>query len=142
MKKIRIRDPGFKKKFGFGIKIPDPQYCFFLSQLVCFFLFFFYFFSQANGLSVRNELLSFHSKWYSSNIMSMAILGQQVGQILLYDNNLYQWFFVVDAVLDYVWVRLKGDFLGCLDIEKSIFYPHRKCTVVQQTTPRILIAAA
>jgi hypothetical protein len=53
------------------------------TALVCFFSYFLLFISQANGLSVRNELLSFHSKWYSSNIMSMAILGQQVGQILL-----------------------------------------------------------
>jgi hypothetical protein len=27
---------------------------------------------------VRNELLKFHSEWYSSNIMAMAVLGQQV----------------------------------------------------------------
>ena len=32
-------------------------------------------------MSVRDELLKFHSQWYSSNIMSMAILGQQVSSI-------------------------------------------------------------
>jgi hypothetical protein len=53
------------------------------TALVCFFSYFLLFICQANGLSVRNELLSFHSKWYSSNIMAMAILGQQVGEYLL-----------------------------------------------------------
>jgi hypothetical protein len=83
------------QKYGFGIQrskrhwIRDHG-----SRIrICSGLFFYYFLlfiGQANGLSVRNELLSFHSKWYSSNIMSMAILGQQVGQIPLYDNNLYR----------------------------------------------------
>ncbi len=27
---------------------------------------------------MRNELLKFHGEWYSSNIMAMAVLGQQV----------------------------------------------------------------
>jgi hypothetical protein len=49
------------------------------TALVCFFYYLLLFIFKANGLSVRNELLSFHSKWYSSNIMAMAILGQQVG---------------------------------------------------------------
>ena len=29
---------------------------------------------------VRDELLRFHKKWYSSNIMGLTILGQQVQQ--------------------------------------------------------------
>jgi len=32
---------------------------------------------KESGLVVRDELLKFHSKWYSSNIMGLAVLGQQ-----------------------------------------------------------------
>lgn len=31
---------------------------------------------KEQGLNVRDELLKFHDKWYSSNIMSLAILGK------------------------------------------------------------------
>jgi insulysin len=29
------------------------------------------------GIDVRQELLNFHRKWYSSNIMSLAVVGNQ-----------------------------------------------------------------
>jgi hypothetical protein len=29
------------------------------------------------GLDVRQELLKFHDKWYSSNMMSLAVVGNQ-----------------------------------------------------------------
>jgi insulysin len=32
---------------------------------------------KANGDDVRKELLAFHEKWYSSNIMAFAVLGNQ-----------------------------------------------------------------
>lgn len=31
---------------------------------------------KENGTNVRDELLKFHDKWYSSNIMCMAVLGK------------------------------------------------------------------
>lgn len=32
---------------------------------------------KEEGVSVREELLAFHSKWYSSNIMGLAVLGRE-----------------------------------------------------------------
>ncbi|XP_026685109.1 insulin-degrading enzyme, partial [Diaphorina citri] len=32
---------------------------------------------KSKGIDVRNELLKFHNKWYSSNIMGLAILGKE-----------------------------------------------------------------
>ena len=29
------------------------------------------------GINVRQELLNFHKKWYSANIMSLAVVGNQ-----------------------------------------------------------------
>lgn len=31
---------------------------------------------KEKGISVRDELLKFHNKWYSSNIMCLAVLGK------------------------------------------------------------------
>lgn len=33
---------------------------------------------KAKGVNVRDQLLKFHSTWYSSNIMSLAILGKGI----------------------------------------------------------------
>lgn len=33
------------------------------------------------GLNIRDELLKFHDKWYSSNIMSVCVLGK--GNLLI-----------------------------------------------------------
>ena len=30
----------------------------------------------AKGIDVRQELLSFHERWYSANIMSLVVLGK------------------------------------------------------------------
>uniref|UniRef100_T1ISN5 Insulin-degrading enzyme n=1 Tax=Strigamia maritima TaxID=126957 RepID=T1ISN5_STRMM len=32
---------------------------------------------KSNGINVREELLKFHSQWYSSNIMALAVLGKE-----------------------------------------------------------------
>jgi insulysin len=32
---------------------------------------------KSKGVSVRDELLKFHDKWYSSNIMALVVLGDQ-----------------------------------------------------------------
>lgn len=32
---------------------------------------------KVNGIDVRKELLNFHQKWYSSNIMTMVVLGKE-----------------------------------------------------------------
>ena len=32
---------------------------------------------KANGISVREELLKFHQEYYSSNLMSLAVLGKE-----------------------------------------------------------------
>ncbi|QQP57680.1 Metalloproteaselike, partial [Caligus rogercresseyi] len=32
---------------------------------------------KSKGILVRDELLGFHEKWYSSDIMSLAVLGSQ-----------------------------------------------------------------
>uniref|UniRef100_A0A1S4H4P4 Insulin-degrading enzyme n=1 Tax=Anopheles gambiae TaxID=7165 RepID=A0A1S4H4P4_ANOGA len=32
---------------------------------------------KLNSINVRNELMTFHNKWYSSNIMSLAVFGQE-----------------------------------------------------------------
>lgn len=31
---------------------------------------------KSKGMNLRDELLKFHDKWYSSNIMALAILGK------------------------------------------------------------------
>lgn len=33
---------------------------------------------KQNGISVRDELLQFHEKWYSSNMMALTILGKGI----------------------------------------------------------------
>jgi insulysin len=30
-----------------------------------------------NGINVRDELIRFHNKWYSANIMSLAVFGKE-----------------------------------------------------------------
>lgn len=32
---------------------------------------------RSEGVNVRQELLKFHDKWYSSNIMGLAVLGKE-----------------------------------------------------------------
>ena len=32
---------------------------------------------KANGISVRDELLKYHSKFYSANVMGLAVLGKE-----------------------------------------------------------------
>ena len=41
------------------------------------------------GLSVREELLRFHTKYYSSNLMSLVLLGRisSLNRVLKYHNN-------------------------------------------------------
>jgi insulysin len=39
---------------------------------------------KAKGVNVRNQLLNFHSTWYSSNIMSLAILGKGLSSNLVF----------------------------------------------------------
>jgi insulysin len=31
---------------------------------------------KKNGINVRDALLEFHAKWYSANIMTLAVLGK------------------------------------------------------------------
>lgn len=38
---------------------------------------------KSKGINTRDELLKFHSKYYSSNIMSLAVLGKGEWRILL-----------------------------------------------------------
>lgn len=38
---------------------------------------------KEKGIQVREELLKFHNKWYSSNLMSLAVLGQGTSEVHL-----------------------------------------------------------
>ena len=32
---------------------------------------------KENGIDIRNELLKFHDKWYSANLMTLVVLGKE-----------------------------------------------------------------
>lgn len=38
---------------------------------------------KGKGIQIREELLKFHNKWYSANLMSLAILGQGLFKIFI-----------------------------------------------------------
>jgi len=42
---------------------------------------------KEKGIHVREELLKFHKKWYSANLMSLAVLGQGETRELKNNNN-------------------------------------------------------
>ena len=44
---------------------------------------------KAKGIHVRDDLLKFHNKWYSSNLMSLAVLGQGINSLLSSSPNFF-----------------------------------------------------
>lgn len=64
---------------------------------------------REKNIDVREELLQFHSKWYSSNVMALAILGK--GKVFCKKKNYFDVSFLLESLdeLQEIVVKLFSD---------------------------------